>query len=90
MNQGQILDLDFLAARHQLVEIAAFLDRLERAGGPPDFRAQAFAGALRILSAPGQDKARAVLLAFSDPTCEPIPAATAQAACGTWPGPVAE
>jgi hypothetical protein len=29
---------------------------------------------------------RAVLLAFSDPTEEPITAATTKAACGAWPG----
>jgi hypothetical protein len=86
MTQQQVLDLYFLEARHQLVEIAAFLDRLERAGARPDFRAQAFAEAVKILSGPGKDKARAVLLAFSDPTAEPIPAATTKAACGAWPG----
>jgi hypothetical protein len=86
MTQQQVLDLYFLEARHQLVEIAAFLDRMERSGPPADFRARAFAEAVKILDGPGSNKAREVLLAFSDPTPEPIAAATTKAACGTWPG----
>ena len=86
MSQQQpMLDLYFLEARHQLVEVAAFLDRVERAGEAADFRAQAFTRALAILSAPGANKAREVLLAFSDPTIEPIAVATTKAACGAWP-----
>ena len=69
-----------------MVEVAAFLDRVERAGETADFRVQAIAEAVKILSSPGKNKAREVLLAFSDPTTEPIPAATTKAACGAWPG----
>jgi predicted RNA binding protein YcfA (HicA-like mRNA interferase family) len=87
MTQQQVLDLYFLEARHQLVEIAAFLDRVERAGPPADFRAQAFAEAVKMLTGPAGNKAREVLLAFSDPTPDPIAAATTKAACGAWPGP---
>jgi hypothetical protein len=87
MNQQSMLDLYFLEARHQLIEVAAFLDRLERAGETADFRARALAQAVTILSSPGTNKAREVLLAFSDPTTEPIAAATTKAACGAWPGP---
>jgi len=86
MNQQSLVDLYFLEARHQLVEVAAFLDRVERAGETADFRAQAFAEAVKILSSPGKNKAREVLLAFSDPTVEPIAVATTKAACGAWPG----
>ena len=86
MNQQPMIDLYFLEARHQLVEVAAFLDRVERAGETADFRVQAIAEAVKILSSPGKNKAREVLLAFSDPTTEPIPAATTKAACGAWPG----
>lgn len=88
MNQQSMLDLYFLEARHQLIEVAAFLDRLERAGETADFRARAFAEAVKILGSPGPNKAREVLLAFSDPTTEPIAAATTKAACGAWPGRV--
>jgi len=46
----------------------------------------AFRAALALLSQDAPEKARQVLLAFSDPTAEPIPTATTKAACGAWPG----
>jgi hypothetical protein len=86
MTRQQVLDLYFLDARHKLIEVAAFLDRVERAGGSDDFRLQAFRAAVDKLSGKQKEKARRVLLAFSDPTKEPIPAATTKAACGAYPG----
>lgn len=73
-------------ARCKLIELAAFLDRVERAQGEDDFRLKAFRQAMNELSKANPDRARQVLLAFSDPTTEPIPAATTKAACGAWPG----
>jgi len=90
MTQQQVLDLYFLEARHQLVEIAAFLDRLERTGQADDFRATAFAEALKILNSPAKNKVREVLLAFSDPSQDPIDFANTKAACGAWPGKPAD
>ncbi len=86
MTRQQILDLYFMDARSKLIDLGAFLDRLERSEGPEDFRLEAFRKALADLSRPGPDKAKQVLLAFSDPTTEPIPSATTKAACGAWPG----
>jgi hypothetical protein len=86
MTRQQVLDLYFLDARHKLIEIAAFLDRVERAKGQDDFRIKAFRAALGRIKGGGRDKAKRVLLAFSDPTTKPIPAATTKAACGAWPG----
>ena len=86
MTRQQVLDHCFLDARHKLIEIAAFLDRVERASGKEDFRAKAFRRAAKELTKPGKGKAKNVLLAFSDPTTKPIPAATTKAACGAWPG----
>lgn len=86
MTRQELLDLYFLDARSKLIDIAAFLDRLERASGKEDFRLAAFHRALGALSLSTGEKAREVLLAFSDPTSEPIPAATTKAACGAWPG----
>jgi len=82
MTRQQVLDQYFLEARHKLIELAAFLDRADRAQGEDDFRIAAFRRAVGILGQPGPDKARQVLLAFSDPTTEPIPAAAAKSACG--------
>ena len=90
MTRQQVLDLYFMDARHKLIDLAAFLDRVERAAGPDDFRLQAFRNALRELSMNNPDKAARVLLAFSDPSTEPIPAATTKAASGAWPGNATE
>ena len=86
MTRQQILDLYFLDARHKLVELAAFLDRVERAPGVDDFRIQAFRRALDKLDTPGQshDRAKEVLLAFSDPTTDPAAKAETKGACGAW------
>ena len=86
MTRQQILDLYFLDARGKLIEIAAFLDRVERATGKEDFRARAFRTAMRELAGKKPRRAEKVLLALSDPTTKPIPAATTKAACGAWPG----
>ena len=85
MTRQQVLDLYFLDARHKLIEIAAFLDRVERAKGTEDFRIKALRAALTKVKGGGKEKAKRVLLAFSDPTTKPIPAATTKAACGAWP-----
>jgi hypothetical protein len=86
MTRQQALDLYFMEARAKLIDIAAFLDRVERAEGEPDFRLAAFVNALKALGAGNAQRARNVLLSLSDPTAEPIPAATTKAACGAWPG----
>jgi hypothetical protein len=86
MNRQQLLDLYFLDARAKLIDLAAFLDRLDRAEGEADFRAPAFRQALEKLQLKEGNRAEQVLLALSDPTAEPIPAATTKAACGAWPG----
>ena len=86
MTREQVLDLYFLEARSKLIDLGAFLDRVERASGPEDFRMRAFRKALAELSQGGADHATQVLLAFSDPTREPIPAATTKSACGAFQG----
>jgi hypothetical protein len=84
MDRRQLLDLYFVDARARLIDIAAFLDRLERADSVEDFRADAFLQALRELDNPGADRARRVLLALSDPTEEPIAEASGKGACGAY------
>ena len=86
MNRQQLLDMYFLDARAKLIDIAAFLDRLDRAQGAADFRADALAKALEQLQSHNTSRAEQVLLTLSDPTREPILAATTKAACGAWPG----
>jgi len=88
MTRQQVLDLYFLQARHQLIEVAAFLDRVERAEGPDDFRLKSFRAALKELSGRKKQKAKRVQLAFSDRTTKPIKQATTKAACGAFPGKI--
>jgi hypothetical protein len=84
MTQQKILDLYFLDARHKLIDLAAFLDRVERADGPDDFRAKAFRGALTKLNNGKKGRAKAILLAFSDPTTKPVAKAAGKGATGAY------
>jgi hypothetical protein len=84
MTRQQVLDLYFLDARHRLIEVAAFMDRMERASGEADFRYEAFVNALVELGRQQPDKASRLLLAFSDPTTEPVAVAPGKSACGAW------
>jgi len=81
-SKKEILDLQFIDARHKLIDLAAFLDRIERHPGEDDYRILAFKKALPILLSDRPDRARAVLEALSDQTKEPIPSASFQGAFG--------
>ena len=85
MSREQVLDLYFMEARARLIDIAAFMDRVERASGEADFRFAAFQVALQQLASTNAERAKNVLLALSDTTTDPIPAATTKAACGAPP-----
>jgi hypothetical protein len=86
MNRQQLLDLYFLDARAKVIDLAAFFDRLDHAEGEGDFRLTALVEALKQLQPHDGRRTERVLLSLSDPTAEPIPAATTKAACGAWPG----
>ncbi len=86
MNRQQILDLYFMDARSKLIDLAAFLDRVDRGDGDADFRLKAFLNALKIVASSQPEKAKAVLMSLSDPTGEPIPKAPGKGATGAWPG----
>ncbi len=100
LSPPEILDLYFLDARHKLIEIAAFLDRLDRsraqapAGGSSDadddYRLRAFRAALGRAAEPGPDRAGDIQIIFSDPTREPVASARGlKGATGAWKGPAA-
>jgi hypothetical protein len=84
MNRNQVLDLYFMDARHKLIEVAAFLDRVERAEGAADFRLEAFRSALAELQRDEAGRAKRVLRALSDPTTEPVAKAAGKGAVGAW------
>jgi hypothetical protein len=87
MTRQEVLDLYFIEIRAKLIDIAAFLDRLDRSQDTEDFRAAAFLHAMKELNGTAPHRAERVLRALSDPTSDPIPSATTKAACGAWPGP---
>lgn len=74
-------------ARARLIDLAAFLDRVDRAEGPADFRIDALRSAIKELGSAGPGRAERVLLALSDPTQDPIPAAPGKGAVGAWKQP---
>ena len=86
MTRQQVLDLYFMDARSKLIDIAAFLDRVDRSEGEPDFRLEAFRKALAELQLDEPVRARSVLISLSDPTLEPIAKAHGKGAVGAWPG----
>lgn len=79
-----VLDHYFIEVRAKLIEVAAFLDRVDRAEGAVDYRIEAFREALKALESNQPERAKQILLAFSDPTTEPIPAAKGKSAAGAW------
>lgn len=83
MDRQQLLELYFIDARSKLIDVAAFLDRLDRAGGVVDFRQEAFLKALQELHGT-VGRTERVLQALSDPTCEPAERASAKGAMGAF------
>ena len=86
MTRQQVLDLYFMENRAKLIDVAAFLDRVDRASGEADFRLAAIREAMKALSGEKAERARKVLLSLSDPTTEPIDKAPGKGAVGAWPG----
>jgi hypothetical protein len=65
----EVLDHDFLPVRAKLLEIAAALDRIDRAGGlhELDPRMERIRQALQVLLRPDDDRAEQIQLLFSRP-----------------------
>lgn len=76
----QVIDTYFMEHRAKLVDIAAYLDRIDRGQGEDvqDFRAAAFVKAIAILTDGEAQRTRRILELFSDHTT-----AMAQSAAGT-------
>jgi hypothetical protein len=81
-SKQELLDLQFIETRHKLLDLAAFLDRIDRHPGEEDYRFTAMKNALPILLENRPDRAKAILQALSDQTTEPIPQASFQGAFG--------
>jgi len=77
-----ILDLYFMDSRAKLLDIASYLDRLDRHEGEIDFRHEGFLKALQAMLDAKQDRTAAVLNTLSDLSSEPEDQATIQFAHG--------
>lgn len=89
-SKTDILDLYFMDARYKLIDIAAFLDRVDRHEGKTDFRHAGFLKAMEAMLHPGdQPRANAVLEALSDHSTEPAEKAEIQFAYGAPQAPSA-
>ena len=79
LTHAQLIDRYFMEHRAKLIDIAAFLDRLDRAsdGGSPDddFRIRALHDAIVILQSDGPHRAKRILEIFSDHSTGPIASA---------------
>jgi hypothetical protein len=84
LTAGQIIDEYFIEHRTKLLDVAAFLDRLDRAGGASDFRLDALREAIRVLDQEGPGRVAAMLHVFSDPSTEPMPALDQKSAFGAF------
>ena len=83
MTRAQVVDAYFMEHRARLHDVAAFLDRVDRAGaGDDDFRMCAFHAAVSILGDGRPDRARRVLELLSDPSSEPVARAGMKGATG--------
>ena len=86
----EVVDEYFIENRTRLLEIAAFLDRLDRTDpsyATADFRMQAFNDALAAVSQ-GKDRLERIQLLLSDPTTEPLGALDRKSAFGAYDGDV--
>lgn len=74
MNKRQLVDEYFIENRTRLLDVAAFLDRLDRSHEgqeSDDFRMRAFRQGLRELVSDEPGRIERVQMILSDPTTEP-------------------
>lgn len=86
MTRRQLLDEYFIENRTRLLDIAAFLDRLDRvgAGGERDFRETAFSEALEALGLEKTSRVKAIQMILSDPTGAPLETLDRKSARGAY------
>ncbi len=82
-----LVDHGFVPVRAKLIEVAAFLDRVERYGAAEDFRCIALRRAAKLLVDGKPERARRILEQLSDPTTKPDAVSTGKAALGAWQKP---
>jgi hypothetical protein len=82
-----LVDEYFIENRTRVLEIAAFLDRLDRVGdgeAARDFRVRLFREALGVLAEVDAGRVERIQLLFSDPTTEPLARLDQKSARGAY------
>lgn len=88
LSQKQLVDEFFIEHRTKILDLAAFLDRMERSvrkDAADDFRFLAFKKALGVLTSDGPQRAKRVQMVLSDPTSELLQERDTQGAYGAAP-----
>ena len=92
LTRRQVTDQYFIEHRAKMIDIAAFLDRADRArpdvqadGEQQDYRLRAFDQALAILTDGQGRRTRRILDVLSDPTADPIAKSPGKGASGAYP-----
>ena len=89
MPREQVVGQYFMEHRAKLLDVAAFLDRVDRSKpdtDTQDFRLAAMQDLVAILADGQGDRVQRMLMALSDPSEDPIPEAHTQGATGAYPG----
>jgi hypothetical protein len=82
-----IVDEYFIENRNRLLEIAAFLDRVDRADaavGASDFRMRALAEGIAALTGAAPNRLTHIQMVLTDPRTEPLPALDRKGAVGAF------
>lgn len=90
MTAKEILELYFIDNRARLLDIASFLDRIDRYDGASeardDYRYRALQQAFELILSTGENRTAKIQELFSDPTTEPLDSAVGLKAFGAWDG----
>lgn len=87
LSQQQLIDEYFMEMRAKLLDVAAFLDRLDRSverNAEDDFRMMAMRQALQMLAEQATDRVSSLQMLFSDLTTEPLAELDRKSAFGAF------
>ena len=83
----ELIDEYFIETRHRVMEVAAYLDRIERSGDAAtvdDYRSVALRESLAVLCDGSYPRVDRIQMIFSDPTLEPREVLDQKAAKGAF------
>ena len=87
LTQSELVDRYFMEHRVQVLDLAAFLDRVERArelDAEDDFRMRSLREAMALLSDGEGDRVQRIQMIFSDPSTELLPSLDQKSAKGAF------